>query len=269
MNYPHVLKTIYGEPWLITPQMHAALRTLIATRLDSDTSISDIKIEPVMSVPDALAGAYVLPVFGVLGKHLSMFEESCGGCSVDRVSSQLDFANSQTGIDRVILYINSPGGQVTGIPELGDKIANNPKPVFGFSDSECCSGGYWLASQTKGFYVTRSSISGSVGVYRLFVDETQALEMDGIKVTAVSAGKFKLMGAPFKALTDDELALSKESVAKIYAEFKSAITSRRSVADEYMEGQVFDGEDAVKYGLADGIIDNLEAVITLTQQNKQ
>lgn len=259
--YPHIISKVYEQPWLITPVKHRAIQKLIAARLDgggmTEPEDSDDE-EPQMAMDGNTA---IIPVFGIIGKHLSMLETMCGGCDLDTVGDMFDAAMVDSNVRRIVLNFRSPGGTVTGVPEMARKIANANKETIAFTDTLCCSGALWLASQCSKFYCTESSDVGSVGVYSVFLDETAALEKEGVKVNAISAGAFKLTGANFKPMTTDERAMLQAGVDKIYAQFKAAVTRNRVIDDEYLQGQVYDGEDAVKYGFCDGIVEDIADVL--------
>src|SRR5262245_38212616 len=50
---------------------------------------------------------------------------------------------------RIALYVNSPGGTVDSTPELASVVrrVNEKKRVDVFTESYCCSGAMWVASQ--------------------------------------------------------------------------------------------------------------------------
>lgn len=210
----------------------------------------------------------IIPVHGVLGKHLSELEMMCGGCDVDTVSQMIDLAMGDQNVKRLIFDFRSPGGEVTGIPELAAKIAAiTSKETIAFTDSLCCSAALWLAEQCHHFVVTPSSQVGSIGVWCAYMDSSGAMEKAGQRMQAISAGKYKLMGAYWKPLTDEERAMLQASVDSTYAEFKEAVNVRRVVDDKYMQGQVFDGDEAVEYGIADATVQGLHELLSDYQDN--
>ena len=94
------------------------------------------------------------------------------------------------------------------------------------------------------------------------LDATRALEKEGYRINAISAGKYKLLGAYWKEMTGEERDILQARVDKIYAQFKDAMESRRVVQDEnFGNGLVFDGEEAAAIGFTDGIVDSLEDVL--------
>jgi protease-4 len=268
MSYPRIISKVYNEPWCITPAKHRAIQRALEYKLagmpmpgmpepeDGDPEDEEMTVSN-------MGGVAVIPIHGILGKHLSGMEMMCGGCSVDSVCGMIESACDDELCKAIVLDINSPGGTVTGIPELANCIAEcaTEKPVYAFTDSECCSAAYWLASQCTAIYATPSSSVGSIGVYVALLDESRALEDAGIKVNAISAGKWKLSGAPFRPLSEDERAMFQAGVDKTYAAFKAAVTSKRQCADEVMQGQSFDGDDAVTAGLVDGLVNDIDEVV--------
>jgi signal peptide peptidase SppA len=265
-NYPHIAQKLYNEEWLITKAKHETLCAVFeahsrgekAGLFDDDEEDKDTE-----SKPRLIGQTQVVPVHGVLGKHLSSLEVWCGGCSVDAIGQQLDKAESDYRVKNVLMDFRTPGGVVTGIPELGQKIASMSKDVWAFTDIECCSGGIWLASQADKFYCTESAMVGSVGVYSIYLDRSKQLDEAGIKVNAISAGEFKLAGAPFKKMTEDERAMFQSRTDAIYTKFKEAITSKRQIDDEFLQGQVFYGDEAAAVGMVDGLVESFEDVIDM------
>ena len=260
-SYPQIISKVYEQPWLITPAKHRAIRRLIETRIDGGMTEPDDDGDetPQMAIDGSTA---VIPVHGIIGKHLSMLETMCGGCDLDAIGMMIDAALGDSNVNRLLFDFRSPGGTVTGVPEMARKIANiNSKETVAFTDSMCCSGALWLAASCSKFFCTESSDVGSVGVYSVFLDESAALEKEGLKVNAISAGKFKLTGASFQPMTEDERKMLQDGVDKIYSQFKSAVTRNRVIADEYLQGQVFDGEDAVKHGFCDGLVESITDIL--------
>jgi signal peptide peptidase SppA len=166
-------------------------------------------------------------------------------------------------IEKVLLDIASPGGSVTGVPETGAALARlaERKPVAAWTDSVMASAAYWFGSQAGTIIASPSSRVGSIGVYSIFTDRSGFLEKLGMKVNAISAGKYKLAGAPFKPMEDEERALFQASVDKIRDQFHGAVNAKRSLKQGSMEGQCFDGEDAHANNLVDHLAHSVDEVI--------
>jgi protease-4 len=193
-------------------------------------------------------------------------ETACGGYDLDALSNALNVAAADPMARNILVDFNTPGGTVTGVREAGDLIASvdAKKPVFSFSETQSTSAGTWLMTQARGIYTTASAQVGSIGVYLALLDRSAQLEEAGIKVNAISAGKYKLAGAPFKPLTAEERAMFQERADRLHAQFKSAVLAKRpDVPADAMEGQVFDGEQAAAIGLTDGVVSSLDQLLRL------
>lgn len=251
---------LYLEPWLITEARHSARREAVKARLDGAAFEID-KEDPVEATP--FGSFLVIPVYGVIGQHLDRFEvEYFGGCDLDAINSAIGDAKRDDSINTVVFDFRTPGGSVTGIPETAVRILELSqtfgKNTVAFTDSQCCSGGLYLAEQCDRFYTTSTARVGSCGVYSIYVEYTRMLSDQGIKVNAISAGEFKLAGAYFKEMTDAEKTMFLTRVQKIHAEFKEAVQSVRNVDPKYLEGQVFDGQEAVDIGMCDEVVGSFE-----------
>lgn len=267
-NFAHIAEKLYNENWLLRYETLSTFARQFEAHIagnkagifddlgDDENDDSEVRMK---------GSTMIIPVHGVLGKHLSRFEMMCGGCSVDALGDQIKSMEKDFRVDNAILDFRTPGGQVIGTPELAKIIAGCDKSIFGFADMQCCSAGIWLASQCSEFYCTETAKIGAVGVYSLYLDRTKQMEAMGVKVNAISAGEFKLTGAPFRVMSDEEKAMLKTQTIAIHEKFKAAVTANHNIDPEYLEGQIFDGEDAADYGFVDGIVDNLDEVVAMMQ----
>ena len=296
MNYPRIFERMYCNPLLITAERFYAAHQVLMPRLrsgaDSSFEAAMLDVNAAVTTTDyrgkraqrccptasekgfdprlytfAKEGVAVIPIYGVLAKNLSAFEESCGGgTDISPIAHALSQAAADPEVAKIVLDIDSPGGEVTGIPELGARIRSVAavKPVIAFSDATTASAAYWAASQADEFYVTPSSRQGSIGVYAAWLDETVALEMRGLKLELFAAGKHKAMGSPGRGLSDEEREMLQSGVDAIYADFKSTVLSQRpGVADSTMQGQMFRARESVQLGLADGIVEDWESFVSI------
>jgi ClpP class serine protease len=123
------------------------------------------------------------------------------------------------------------------------------------------SAAYWIASQARAIYATPSAQVGSIGVVQAVVDDSVALDKEGIKVEVFSVGKYKAMGAPGNPLTNDQRELIQSNLAEIAGEFHAAVLAKgRAIPPDAMEGQTFSGRQAQRYNLAGMVPDRAEAM---------
>ena len=261
-RYPHLIARLFYEPLVLTPQKHAA----ICQVLEAHSAVASPMLiaPPAPEEPDydVFGETAVIPVHGILGQHLDNLEMASGGCNVATVSRMVDLASEDPSIERIIFDFRTSGGEVTGIPELARKIAAVDKETIGFTDSECCSGGVWLAAACQKFYATASSHVGSVGVWCAFLDLSRQMANEGANMQAISAGKHKLLGAYWKPLTDDEKAILQARVDKTFERFKAVVQSVRPVSEDVLGlALIYDGEEAASIGFTDGIVDDMDEIL--------
>jgi signal peptide peptidase SppA len=211
----------------------------------------------------------VIPVYGILAKNATMIEEACQGVTdINGIQHAIAQAAAAKEVKTLILDLATPGGQVTGIPEISALVRSvtqmRGKTVYAFTDERCCSAGYWIGSQADEFYATPSSTVGSIGTYLAWLDESVKMQLEGVRLEFFGAGKHKGMGLPGRPLSQEDRALLQSKVEEINGWFTSAVSmTRKKVSEETMQGQTFGGAEAVARHLADGVVGSWEEFLTL------
>ena len=73
--------------------------------------------------PYIVDGIGVIPIVGVIGKGLSPLEKMMGAVDVNDISLQVDTFAGSPDVEAIAFHVSSPGGTVTGVEELANKIA--------------------------------------------------------------------------------------------------------------------------------------------------
>lgn len=270
---PRITSRFLTSIWAMRPdvwasfwsQLQAANVGKLAVRADMMDEVEPDEDDLGTYCEEGGEGIALLRIDGALGKHLSGLEMACGGCSVDQLSADVAALAADANVRAVILAINSPGGEVTGIPELAAQIAklSAAKPCFAFTDAQACSAAYWVGSQASGgFYATPSSAVGCVGTYCAAVDSSVQWANEGLKLELFRAGSLKAIGLPGKPFTDEERAFLQADVNRVNASFLAAVNGARpGIAAEDLQGQWFDGATAVEKKLADRVVNSLDELL--------
>ena len=207
----------------------------------------------------------IIPVVGVLATGLPSIAAAFGYVDPENVGEDLDEAMVNEAVKSIWLAIDSPGGMVTGIPELAAKIAaiqaGGEKPVRVYA-RDCYSAALWIAAGANAIVSLGSGGIGSVGCYTVLADTTGFLEAMGLKLTRIASGVSKGLGADGK-VTEGMIAETQADVDAIAAEFKSFVKQYRPVDDEDMNGQCFSGKIGAAKGFCDGTAGSLESAIKL------
>lgn len=275
MDYPRIAQKLYGEPWAITAEAHLAMQRVFeahqaGSKIEAVFTRNQFDCKAMALDPprDRHSRVYrrgqlaYIPVHGIVGKGLSIMEEMCGGYSIDQLGSDIEEASADPNVARVLFDFNSPGGQISGVPETARMIAAMTKETFGFTGNQSHSASYWLMSQCNHLYCTESAGTGSIGVYLAVYDKTEQLAKQGIKLTLIKAGKFKGAGLPGNPLDEEAIALLQAQVNLIYGSFCGMITAKRpGVTEATMQGQTFLGRQCVDSKLVDALTTSLGGLI--------
>jgi signal peptide peptidase SppA len=211
-------------------------------------------------------GVAVIPLKGVITPQPSLMSMIFGGGdgSLSSLRANLREAQANPDVKSIVLDVNSPGGQVDGVPEMAKEVAEmrdtGGKPMVAVSNHTMASAAYWLGSQCHEVVASPSSEIGSVGVYQRHADMSEAAKKEGVAMTFISAGKFKTEGHPFAPLDPEAAAHLQEGVNDFYGMFTKGVAEGRQteldpaqVADgvAFGAGRTFVGKRAVKADLAD------------------
>ena len=248
--------------WLIQPEALRSMAAASRSFLDRGAALPQPgQSSPLLSVEDGIG---VVAIDGPIMRKPDIFARVLfRATDANMIGDALREAGARDDIKAVFLDIDSPGGTVAGTPELAATVAsiNERKPVYAFSSGLMASAAYWIASQARAIYATPSAQVGSIGVVQAVIDDTAALDAEGIKVEVFSVGKYKAMGAPGTPLTDDQRDLIRSNLAEIAQEFHAAVLARgRAIPAEAMEGQTFSGRQAQRFNLAGMVPDRAEAM---------
>lgn len=258
---PHIAARIFDTPLAIEPRK---LRTILAV-LSPRLGLVGIEAQGAVDAQAAkrkpyqvVNGAAVIPVFGTLVQRSSGMDAMSGLTSYQQLSSEIDQALADGDVSRLLLLIDSPGGEASGLFDLTDQIyaARQQKPVTALADGQATSAAYAIGSAAEKFYVTQGSITGSIGVRLIHVDESQANAAEGYAVTEIYAGSHKVDGSPNMPLTDAGLATLQELVNESYDLFTLKVADYRGLtqaAVKATEAGLYVGAKAVPQGLIDGI----------------
>jgi signal peptide peptidase SppA len=212
----------------------------------------------------------IIGVSGILAKHASMVNgvSQPTGSSVQRVRADLDRAMADGRVRNILLRLESPGGMVAGISDLGEAIlaARATKRVVAFADDVAASGAYWLASQADEVYANAAAAVGSIGVVSVLVDESAAASKDGTRFHVVRAGARKgNAGAPVP-YSEADIEEVQNRVNAIHQIFIEAVARGRGVDADAIrpvaDGRVLTGQQAVDGGLVDAVA-TLDAVMAM------
>lgn len=264
-HLPNLMRSLSAEPLVVERRTLEAFLSVIR-RHGEGASFTGAELHAETGIPDARAArgrsaqsgdrqVAVIQIVGAIANRGHSF-----GVGADEIGAMVDRAVADARVSAIVLDVDSPGGTVTGVPELAAKVraARDVKPVVAVANGLMASAAYWIGSAAGEVVVSPSGEVGSIGVIMLHEDWTGMLEKEGVKVTEIVAGKYKTEGAPWKELDEEARAFFEGRVAEVYDWFVRDVAANRddtpaNVRKGYGEGRVLGGKDAVKAGLADRV----------------
>lgn len=217
-------------------------------------------------------GVAILPIVGSLVNRGAWIGASSGLVSYEGIAAQLREAAADPEVRAILLDIDSPGGEATGMFATARLVAavNKTKPVVAFVNDVAASAAYGIASAARDIIVSPTSMVGSIGVVLTHLDRSGELEDRGVKPTLIHAGAHKVDGHPFGPLSDAVRADLQAEVMKIYDQFVGLVAEWRggrlsAEAIRATEARTYLGADAIAQGLADRMASLDEVIAAFSQ----
>lgn len=202
----------------------------------------------------------VLPLYGVLSQHASPFDEMLGASSLVRWAQAFRSLVADPQISGIVIDVDSPGGIAFGNDALSAEVhkARARKPIVAVASGMNASAAYDISSGATEIWADADSLTGSIGVIFEHVDVSQALENEGVKVTAVTYGKYKAEIAPYAPLADEALDYLQGMANQFGEMFVSRVAKNRGLTDAkvrstFGQGRVFTAKDALAIGMVDRV----------------
>jgi capsid assembly protease len=203
----------------------------------------------------------ILPIHGTIFRKANFFMYFSGGTSSNMVISAANQLAQMDNIENVVLDVDSPGGSVGGLvlATAALRRMTEAKNVISVSEDLNASAAYMLSSVAP-IMVNPSSITGSIGTIGVLQNVARKAANEGYDIRLVRSTPSTLKAVPnsIEPLSDEGIGIIQRSVDKHFNDFIKAISLNKGISmDDALElagkGEVHDGEEAIKAGLADGV----------------
>lgn len=160
----------------------------------------------------------------------------------------------------VVLNINSPGGSPVQSDQVWqavrrERAAHPDKKVYAVIGDLGASGAYYIASSADEIYVNPSSLVGSIGVIMPNYGVSDLAKKLGIEDRTMTSGAHKNILSMTRPLDPFEKAHVQGVLDNVHEHFIAAVKAGRGnrlkIDDNTFSGLFWDGEQAIKLGVAD------------------
>jgi ClpP class serine protease len=252
------LDLVMGTPWLITEDGLNQILAIAGRANEAPEAVAARLGRPLQNTRTVTErdGTAIIPVVGPIFRHANLFTEISGATSVEVLATDIQAAIDNPAIARLVLDLDSPGGQATGIAELAALIHASPKPVIAYVDGMAASAAYWIAAAADSIILSSTALVGSIGVVASYRPEK-----DGpIKIISSQS--------PLKQATPDTetgRAEAQRVVDQLGDVFIADVATYRgtdpeTVTRDFGQGGILVGALAVAAGMADAV-GTLESII--------
>lgn len=175
----------------------------------------------------------------------------------EALASQIRDAMYDKNIKALVLRIDSPGGSAFAAEQIRTALLAfkaSGKTLVVSMGSTAASGGYWIAADADKIFAEPSTITGSIGVFGMFLTADKALNALGVHTDGLGTTDFTGI-SPTQALPEHIKQIVQMNVENTYQRFLDLVAEGRGMTpdqvDKIAQGRVWVGTDAKKLGLVD------------------
>ena len=212
-----------------------------------------------------------LAVISVSGATSASFY---GPGTYSRLRATVESLLSDDGVKAICIEINSPGGDVNGLFECCEYISNakEEKPIHAHVTGLCCSAAYAIAASCTDISATETSEIGSVGVYSVAMDFSEAEKKAGILTRIFRSKNAENKN---KSAFSEEGAKERQERIDFYEDCFYTVLSegremdREKCIDLFGHGDVFLAVDALERNMIDNVASYDEWINKLTSSDEE
>jgi protease-4 len=180
--------------------------------------------------------------------------------SSDTVVKQFDEAIKDTKVKAIVMRVNSPGGSAAASQEIYNAIRKfqaTGRKVYVSMGDVAASGGYYVSAPADMIYADPATLTGSIGVIMSVLNYEGLFDKIGLDEVTIKSGKYKDIGNPNRAMTEEEKRILQNILTEVHKQFKQAVADGRKMKPEQVEklatGEIWTGSQAKEIGLIDEI----------------
>jgi protease-4 len=185
----------------------------------------------------------------------------------DTVAASLIALEDDPDVDAVVFRVDSGGGSATASDQVWravERLQEKGKKVVVSMGSAAASGGYYVAAGADAIVASRSTITGSIGVFGGKIAIADGLRMVGVNPSSIAVGGDYASLYSAEALSESQRTKLRAMLGETYDRFTQLVAEGRNIpvekVREIARGRVWSGEDALALGLIDDTGDLVDAI---------
>ena len=185
----------------------------------------------------------------------------------DTVAASLIAIEDDPDVDAVVFRVDSGGGSATASDQVWravQRLQEKGKKVVVSMGSAAASGGYYVAAGADAIVASRSTITGSIGVFGGKMAIADGLRLVGVNPASITVGGDYASFNSAERLSDVQREKLRSMLGETYDRFTTLVSDGRNLPIETVRsiarGRVWSGEDALELGLIDETGDLIDAI---------
>lgn len=183
--------------------------------------------------------------------------QKAGNIGGDSTALLLRKARLDDKVKAVVLRVDSPGGSAYAseiIRQEVELIKAAGKPVVASMANYAASGGYWISASANEIWASENTITGSIGIFGMFMTFEKALDKIGVHTDGVGTTDLVGVGVT-RPLNEDFGHIIQTNINRGYKNFITLVAENRNMTPEQVDsiaqGRVWIGAKALEIGLVD------------------
>ncbi|MFC4699667.1 signal peptide peptidase SppA [Glaciecola siphonariae] len=188
-------------------------------------------------------------------------KQKAGTIGGDSTAALLRQAREDDTVKAVVLQVDSPGGSAFASEVIRNEvelIKEAGKPVVASMSTYAASGGYWISASADHIIAEPSTITGSIGIFGMFITFENTFNYLGIYSDGVATNELNGIGID-RELSEGYKKLIQMGIENGYDQFISLVATERGMSkeatNEIAQGRVWIGTQALELGLVDELGD--------------
>ena len=186
----------------------------------------------------------------------------------DPVASALLAAGRNERVKAIVFRVDSPGGSPVASDQVWhavEMVQEMDKPVIVSMGSVAASGGYYVSAGADWIMASRSTITGSIGIFGGKLALADGLRQIGINTEEITVGgPFAGAMTTIDSFTEQQREMLHAWLERGYNRFVGLVAEGRGMTfdevNEVARGRVWSGEDALDVGLVDQLGGLMDAI---------
>jgi len=200
----------------------------------------------------------IITIDGATTKKNTWINAMCGGLiGYDTIGQYIDKAENDPEVTTILFNVDSPGGEVAGVVEIGEKIFNSKKKTVTFYNNLGASAALFAFTGSKELYANETALIGSIGVMSGYYKQGK----NDNKVVLVSKNaKNKTCSVDEDCATKIQARIdSTEEIFYAKIQRNTGFTAEQ-IKTVFKEGDVISAREALDAGFIKGIM-TLDALL--------